>query len=59
MSDQQPIIRVFPRRTSYTPVDDWVFYGPPPMRALIPEHSEVHISCTFIVKVPAKRPRRS
>lgn len=45
--DVPKIIRVFPRKTSYTPVDDWVFYGPPPMRELIPEHSEVHVSCTF------------
>lgn len=42
-----PIIRVFPRKTSYTPVDNWVFYGPPPIREMIPEHSEVHVSCTF------------
>lgn len=41
------ILRVFPKRTSYTPTDDLAFVGPPPMAAFIPEHDEVHISCTF------------
>ena len=41
------IIRVFPRRTSYTPEDAYVFIGQPPFRALIPKHDEVHVSCTF------------
>lgn len=39
------IIRVFPRRTSYTPDDDMAFVGMPGL--LIPEHKEIHISCTF------------
>lgn len=39
------IIRVFPSRTSYTPDDEYVFIGMPPF--IIPEHDEVHISCTF------------
>lgn len=39
------IIRVFSRQTSYTPIDDYAFYGMPPL--LIPEHDEVHISCSF------------
>ena len=39
------IIRVFPQRTSYTPVDDMAFVGLPPI--VIPEHREVHVSCTF------------
>lgn len=39
------IIRVFPYRTSYTPEDEYVFIGMPPF--LLPEHDEVHISCTF------------
>ena len=39
------ILRVFPRRTSYTPDDDLVYIGMPDM--LIPDHDEVHISCTF------------
>ena len=41
------IIRVFPRRTSFTPEDEYVFIGTPPMPYFIPEHDEVHISCTF------------
>lgn len=40
-------IRVFTERTSYTPEDEYVFIGMPPMRELIPEHDEVHVSCTF------------
>ena len=40
------IIRVFPRRTSYTPADDYVFIGYPP-GLFIPQHDEIHISCTF------------
>ena len=40
------IIRVFPRRTSFTPDDDMVFIGEPP-GLLIPPHDEVHISCVF------------
>ena len=39
------IIRVFPYRTSYTPDDPYVFIGYP--QFLLPEHDEVHISCTF------------
>lgn len=39
------IIRVFPQRTSYTPDDEMVYIGMPDM--LIPEHDEIHISCTF------------
>lgn len=41
----KPIIRVFPRRTSYTPDDELAFVGMPPL--IIPEHEEIHISCTF------------
>lgn len=39
------ILRVFPRQTSYTPVDDLAFVGMPPI--VIPEHREVHVSCVF------------
>ena len=39
------IIRVFPNKTSYTPEDEYVFIGMPPF--IIPEHDEIHISCTF------------
>lgn len=38
-------IRVFPRRTSMTPNDDYAFVGDPPL--LKPEASEVHISVSF------------
>lgn len=38
-------IRVFPKRTSYTPEDEYVYIGRPDL--FIPEHDEVHISCTF------------
>jgi len=41
------ILRVFPKRTSYTPTDELAFDGPPPLPCFIPEHDEVHISCTF------------
>lgn len=41
------ILRVFPKRTSYTPTDELAFVGPPPMAEFIPEHDEVHVSCTF------------
>jgi organic radical activating enzyme len=39
------IIRVFPRRTSYTPIDDFAFVGDPYKPFL--DAGEVHISCTF------------
>lgn len=41
----RPIIRVFPQRTSFTPDDELAFVGMPPL--IIPEHDEIHISCTF------------
>lgn len=39
------IIRVFPRKTSYTPDDEFVFIGRPPFNP--PFVDEVHISCLF------------
>lgn len=39
------IIRVFPRKTSFTPDDEMAFVGMPGL--IIPEHREIHISCTF------------
>ena len=39
------ILRVFPRRTSYTPDDAMVWVGMPGL--VIPDHDEIHISCTF------------
>ncbi|MBP2638876.1 MAG: hypothetical protein H6Q72_4783 [Firmicutes bacterium] len=38
-------IRVFPRRTEMTPVDDMAFYDVPGL--FIPPHDEVHICCVF------------
>ena len=35
------IIRVFPKRNSFTPTDDYAFYGSPPFAVLIPEHKEI------------------
>lgn len=40
------LIRVFPRRTNATPVDDMAFVGMPPLPPL-PQADEVHISVTF------------
>ncbi len=39
------LIRVFPRRTSMTPVDPLAFVGDPPM--IRPQADEVHVSVTF------------
>lgn len=39
------VIRVFPKRTSHTPIDDMAFIGAPPLDR--PEADEVHISCAF------------
>lgn len=47
MSSERRIIRVFPHRTSYTPTDQMVYIGMPPISALLPEHDEVHVSCIF------------
>ena len=44
------ILRVFPRRTSFTPMDDMAFVGEPPM--IRPEADEVHVDCTFIWDKP-------
>ncbi len=45
VEDMKKILRVFPRRTSYTPDDELVCIGLPEL--FIPEHDEIHISCTF------------
>lgn len=42
---EKKILRVFPKRTSYTPDDELVCIGMP--QFIIPEHDEVHISCAF------------
>jgi hypothetical protein len=40
------ILRVFPRKTSLTPIDDMVIINEPP-GMFVPECDEVHISCVF------------
>jgi hypothetical protein len=48
------IIRVFPRKTNLTPIDELAFIGDPPMDR--PEADEVHVSVTFTWDIePAKR----
>jgi len=42
---QRKIARVFPRRTSYTPTDDLVFFDGPPLERI--PCDEVHVSCVF------------
>lgn len=49
------IIRVFARQTSYTPDDEYCFFDDPPFAPLIPEHDEVHVSCTFTWDKPRAR----
>ena len=39
------IIRVFPRRNSYTPTDEMAFFDSPGL--WVPEHDEVHVCCVF------------
>ena len=39
------LIRVFPRRTKWTPIDDMAFVGDPPL--MRPGADEVHVSVTF------------
>lgn len=41
------IIRVFPNRTSFTPDDEYAFIGMPFEKAMLPEHSAIHVSCVF------------
>lgn len=39
------ILRVFPHRTRYTPIDRMAVVGMP--KGIIPDHDEIHISCLF------------
>lgn len=47
----QRILRVFPKQTSYTPIDKLTYYPngllQAPMWELFPEFGEIHISCSF------------
>jgi len=45
MGSDMLILRVFPRRTSYTPTDELTFVGDPQLWQ--PKADEVHVSCTF------------
>jgi len=45
MTIEPTIIRVFPRRTSFTPTDALALVGDPGL--WLPEAEEVHVSCTF------------
>lgn len=45
MGQENDIIRVFPRRTESTPVDELVFFDGPPLWDV--GDYEVHVSCTF------------
>jgi hypothetical protein len=44
------LIRVFPRRTSFTPDDPYVFIGYPTL--WLPDADEVHVSVTFTWDIP-------
>ena len=49
------VIRVFPRRTTATPVDPLAFIGEPPFPELLPPADRVEVSCTFTWDMPAAR----
>ncbi|MBA7466141.1 hypothetical protein ES707_01316 [subsurface metagenome] len=53
MRGDSKIIRVFPRRTSMTPRDDYAFVGDPPL--IRPLASEVYVSCAFTWDMPAAK----
>lgn len=50
------IIRVFPRRTKWTPTDDWAFVGDPPLWILGSDgackNTPVVVSCAFTWDIP-------
>lgn len=50
------IIRVFPRRTNATPIDDLAYIGRPDMFA---EADEVHISVSFSWDLPNGKVNKS
>ena len=47
--------RVFPSKTRMTPVGPDIYYGPPPMDALLTEYDRVEISVTFTWDLDAAR----
>lgn len=46
----EDLIRVFPRKTAWTPTDEMAFIGDPPL--FRPDAKEVHVSCTFTWDLP-------
>jgi len=47
------ILRVFPKRNSYTPRDALAVIGYPPLPGFLPNGvDEVHVSCTFTSCLP-------
>lgn len=44
---EEKVIRVFPERNKWTPADDWVFIGDPPLFRPGNENTPVMVSCTF------------
>ena len=46
------MIRVFPRKTTWTPTDELSFVGDPPLSFLRPPPQPVHISVTFTWDIP-------
>lgn len=46
------ILRVFPRRTKATPVDDMAYIGSPDLFAAGKEPDEIHISVSFTWDLP-------
>jgi hypothetical protein len=46
------MIRVFPRRTKWTPDDELAFVGDPPLPLLLPPEQPVRISITFTWDIP-------
>lgn len=49
----QKMIRVFARKTKWTPPDKWAFYGSPPLSVLnMRKGTPVAVSCTFTWDIP-------
>ena len=44
---EKKIIRVFPRKTRFSPTDEYAYFDEPPFSAFIPAHDEVHIVVIF------------
>lgn len=53
MSDVDTLVRVFPRKTKWTPTDNLAFVGDPPL--MRPDAEAVHVSATFTWDVAEAR----